>query len=85
MQDDAYAGSLPTTIVLPLSSALAALRFPGTTLIKATERSGLRADSVALVFQIRAIDRNRIIGKLGSVSEQELLEIRAEVSKILGE
>lgn len=69
MQDDAYAGSLPTTIVLPLSSALAALRFPGTSSVKATERSGLRTDSVALVFQIRAIDRSRIKGKLGSVSE----------------
>ena len=30
MQDDIYAGSLPTTMVIPLSSSLAALRFPGT-------------------------------------------------------
>jgi mRNA-degrading endonuclease toxin of MazEF toxin-antitoxin module len=36
LQDDAYAGSLPTTIVVPLSSAVAALRFPGTALIKAS-------------------------------------------------
>ncbi len=50
IQDDVNAGSLPTTIVIPLSSALAALRFPGTASIKATEDSGLRTDSVAIVF-----------------------------------
>ncbi len=60
MQDDASAGSLPTTIVIPLSTALAALRFPGTASIKPTKESGLRTDSVALVFQIRAIDRSRV-------------------------
>lgn len=58
MQDDVYAGNLPTIIVIPLSSALTALRFPGTASVKATQSSGLRTDSVALVFQIRAIDRS---------------------------
>ncbi len=84
MQSDSYAGSLPTTIVIPLSSAMAALRFPGTAQVKATEASGLRVNSVALVFQIRAIDRNRIKEFLGSVASTELLEIRAEMSKLFG-
>ncbi len=84
MQDDVYAGNLPTTIVIPLSSALAALRFPGTASVMATQSSGLRADSVALVFQIRAIDRSRVKSALGSVSEQELIEIKTEVAKLLG-
>ena len=52
MQDDGYASSLPTTVVIPLSSAMAALRFPGTAQVKATDSSGLRTDSVALVFQM---------------------------------
>lgn len=84
MQDDVYAGSLPTTIVIPLSSALGALRFPGTASVKATQSSGLRTDSVALVFQIRAIDRGRVKTALGSISEQELIEIKTEVAKLLG-
>jgi mRNA interferase MazF len=73
MQDDVYAGNLPTTIVIPLSSAMAALRFPGTASVKATQSSGLRTDSVALVFQIRAIDRSRVKAALGSISDQELV------------
>ena len=40
LQDDTYAGSLPTAIVVPLSSAMAALRFPGTARVKATLASG---------------------------------------------
>jgi mRNA interferase MazF len=84
LQDDAYAGSLPTTIVVPLSSAMAALRFPGTVRINATNVSGLRIDSVALVFQIRAIDRARIAERIGRLASAESLEIRSEYQKLLG-
>ncbi|MBU6239428.1 MAG: type II toxin-antitoxin system PemK/MazF family toxin [Planctomycetes bacterium] len=84
MQEDEYAFSLPTTIVIPLSSAIAALRFPGTSQVKATTMSGLRADSVALAFQIRAIDRHRIKEHIGIVSPAELVEIREELRKLFG-
>ena len=79
--DDGYAGSLPTVLVIPLSSAISALRFPGTTLIKADKKSGLRTDSVALVFQLRAIDRGRITEKIGVVSESEIVDIRSEPAR----
>jgi mRNA interferase MazF len=84
MQDDAYGYSLPTTAVLPLSSSIAALRFPGTAQIRVSENSGLRTDSVALAFQIRAIDRGRIKDKIGVVSVAELSEVRSEPAKLLG-
>ena len=70
IQNDGYAGSLPTVLVIPLSSAIAALRFPGTAPIKASPTSGLRTDSVALVFQLRAIDRGRIKEKLALFPNQ---------------
>jgi len=84
LQEDGYAAALPTTVVVLLTSAIGALRFAGTQLIKATQASGLRADSVALVFQIRATDRSRVRAKLGSVSEEELRELRSELSKLFG-
>ena len=84
IQNDGYAGSLPTVLVIPLSSAIAALRFPGTALVKADKASGLRTDPVALVFQLRAIDRDRIKEKIVVVSESELVEIRSELAKLLG-
>lgn len=84
MQDDAYAGGLPTTVLVPLSSTIAALRFPGTSRFNATKLSGLRNDSVALVFQIRAIDRSRVAEKVGTTTEEEIREIRSELVKLLG-
>ena len=84
MQDDAYASALPTTVVVPLSSAIGALRFAGTQRIKATQASGLRIDSVALIFQIRAIDRSRVTTKIGTVNDSELLAIRLEMSRLFG-
>lgn len=84
LEENGYAGSLPTVLVIPLSSAIAALRFPGTAPIKANETSGLRTDSVALVFQLRAIDRGRIKDAIGNVSESELAEVRLELAKLLG-
>lgn len=84
IQNDDYAGSLPTVLVIPLSTAMAALRFPGTAQIKAEKQSGWRTDSVALVFQLRAIDRGRIKEKIGVVSEAEMVDVRSELAKLLG-
>jgi mRNA interferase MazF len=60
LQDDDYGGNLPVVLVVPLTTARAAMRFAGTTLIRPTVENGLRQASVALVFQLRAIDRVRI-------------------------
>lgn len=84
MQNDVFAGSLPTVLLIPLSSAIGALRFQGTALIRANKTSGLRTDSVALVFQLRAIDRGRIKEEMGAVTESELADIRSELAKLLG-
>lgn len=84
-QQDSYGSSLPTLLVIPLSSTKAALRFPGTALIRATTDSGLKNDSVALVFQLRAIDRGRIIGQLGKVHRGELSTISEELQKLTRE
>ncbi len=85
IQDDGYAANLPTVIVVPLSSAKSALRFPGTTLVRAGIRSGLRTDSVALVFQCRAIDRVRIRERLGIVADDERASIMIELRKLVGQ
>jgi mRNA-degrading endonuclease toxin of MazEF toxin-antitoxin module len=82
LQDDRYAGGLPVALVVPLTPARAAMRFPGTTLIQPTSENGLRRASVALGFQLRAIDRNRIEDRVGAVSAQALAEIFGELDKL---
>ena len=83
-QDDAYASHLPTVLVIPLSSARAALRFAGTTLIRATPQSGLRVASVALAFQLRAVDRHRVGGRVGEVTNVEKQAIFEELDTLMG-
>jgi mRNA interferase MazF len=60
------------------------MRFAGTTPIRPTAENGLRQVSVALVFQLRAIDRRRIQDRIGSVSEEVLREIFEELGKLTG-
>ncbi len=67
--------SLPTTLIVPLTSQLDALRFAGTVLVEADSTNGLRRASVALVFQLTAVDSHYIAGRLGMVSSEVLEEI----------
>ena len=69
-QDDDYGGDLPVVLVVPLTTARAAMRFAGTTLIQPTAENGLRQASVALVFQLRAIDRSRVQERIGAVDAE---------------
>lgn len=60
-----------TTIVFPLSKQLKNLDQPTHTLIKKSINTGLREDSLVLGEQIRVISSQRIICKLGSVTDKE--------------
>src|SRR5262249_44019370 len=84
LQDDDYGGNLPVVLVVPLTTARAAMRFEGTTLIRATAENGLRQVSVVLVFQVRAIDRGRIQERIGAVSAEVLNAMFAELGKLTG-
>lgn len=85
IQDQRVGEKLPTVLVIPLTSSQRALRFAGTASIAATTKSGLKNDSVALVFQALAIDRSRVDDKTGSVSEQERAEVQKQLRTLTGE
>lgn len=83
-QSDARAANLPTVLVIPLTTQIDALRFPGTILIEADERNGLHRHSVALVFQLTAIDRRFIANRLGEVAAHMLQQIRLALDELTG-
>jgi mRNA-degrading endonuclease toxin of MazEF toxin-antitoxin module len=66
---------VPTVLCIPFTSQLDALRFPGTVLVEADANNGLRKPSVALVFQLTAIDRRHVTTRLGSLSATTLAAI----------
>jgi mRNA interferase MazF len=70
--------------VIPLTGAASALRFKGTVEIQPTSTNGLQKSSVALVFQLRAVDRKRILERIGSLSDDNLKEIHAMLDALMG-
>lgn len=78
------AAALPTTLIIPLTSQLDALRFAGTVLVEADTQNGLRRASVALVFQLTAVDRRHVSDRLGTVSQEVLDELWLAPDKLTG-
>ncbi|MBI2550040.1 type II toxin-antitoxin system PemK/MazF family toxin [Candidatus Woesearchaeota archaeon] len=70
-------------IAVPLTSNLQALRFLSTIEIKPSKKNGLSAVSVALTFQLRAIDKKRIRRKIGEIEDHFLQALDAALTKLL--
>ena len=84
VQSERSATRIPTVLVVPLTSSLDALRFPGTVLLESDAQNGLRRSSVALVFQLTAIDRRLLTNRLGNVSSKVLDEILLALDELTG-
>ncbi|MBS4027037.1 MAG: type II toxin-antitoxin system PemK/MazF family toxin [Ignavibacteriales bacterium] len=66
-----------------MTSQLSAQTFPGTFLIKPDEENNLERTSVALVFQVRAIDKRRLKNKIGKLNTKQLSELRKNMDMLL--
>lgn len=75
---------LPTVLVIPLTSKIKAIEFPFTLLIEPDRDNNLDFVSVALLFQLRAIDKNRLKNKLGKISLNKLKLIKNKISELMG-
>jgi len=74
---------LPTVLIVPMTSQLAAQTFPGTFLISPDSENGLTMPSVVLVFQLRAIDKRRLRRKIGRLNAQHLTELRLHLKALM--
>lgn len=84
IQVDAAIANLSTVIVVPFTSNTASLRFFGSVLIVATPTNGLTCDSIALIQQLRVIDKRRITRVVGKLSADDLADIESKVRELLG-
>jgi mRNA interferase MazF len=84
LQDEEYATGLPLVIMVPMTGAIAASRFAGTLTIEPDETNGLRKTSVAMVFQVRAIDRRTIREQIGSLSDENVANIYDLLDSLTG-
>ncbi len=73
----------PMLMIVPVTSSIGALRFSFTVKIEPSEQNGLTLPSVAMIFQMRAIDRKRIIRKIGALESEYLTQVDAEIWRML--
>lgn len=76
--------SLPTVLLVPLTTQQDALRFNGTALIEPDSQNNLSSISVALVFQLTALDKNALEKKIGKISDEKLAEIWTAFDELTG-
>src|SRR6266699_1842436 len=74
---------LSTVVIIPLTTQSRRAGFANTVLIPARE-AGQDRDSVALCHQIRALDRRKLIHKIGELAPERLSEIELSVVFVLG-
>ncbi|MBI3653558.1 MAG: type II toxin-antitoxin system PemK/MazF family toxin [Acidobacteria bacterium] len=83
VQATAFAARLPTTLIVPLTSQFAATSFAGTFLIQPDAENQLNANSFALVFQLRAIDKRRVKRKIGKLNDADLAKLYSHLKALM--
>lgn len=86
IQNDVGNKHSTTTIIIPLTHIIKGLHIPTHALIKKSEENGLKVDSMLLGEQIRVISEQRIIEKVGRITNPKVLsEIRRVRNANFGE
>lgn len=78
-----FANRGPTVVVIPLTTNIKRRTLPTSLFIPKGE-GGLSEDSVALVDQIRAVDKSRLDKRIGILSDEYLRRLDIIVKRTLG-
>lgn len=84
VQNDPFTAALPTVIVVPFTGNLAAARFAGTLRVDPDGKNGLTKPSIALAFQVRAIDQRDYVQRLGEINAAALAAVTALIQHLTG-
>ncbi len=84
VHDDATSDTLSVIMIVPFTSNMKAHRFPHTIVVQPTEENGLSVTSVLLVFQLRAIDKQRITKTIGHLESELIQKVNQEMKSLLG-
>lgn len=74
---------IPTVLVVPFTTQIKASNFPFTFVVEPDSTNHLASTSVALVFQLRAIDKKRLKNKLGNLHPVDIQTLKQNLEKIL--
>jgi len=71
-------------LVVPVTKNLETLRFPHTFQISPSPRNGLSVPSVALVYQLRALDSAKVVSVRGHLEDHSIERLDSELRQMLG-
>ena len=74
---------IPTVLIIPFTTQIKALNFPFTFAVEPDTKNNLTSSSVALVFQLRAIDKKRLKNKIGSLNAAGIKNLKQKIKNIL--
>jgi mRNA-degrading endonuclease toxin of MazEF toxin-antitoxin module len=84
LQELTFNNSLPTTLIVPLTSKLSTKRFAGTLVIQPDQQNGLMVPSVALVFQMRTLDQRNCLTLMGTLDTATMDQIFNVLDQLTG-
>lgn len=71
-------------LIIPLTSNMSALnKLPFTIKIEKNQKNNLEKDSVALTFQLQAIDKKRLKKKIGFLESDKIKEINDSIKDLI--
>lgn len=83
VHDDATSETLSVVMIVPFTSNLKAQRFPHTVIVQPSKQNGLTVQSVLLVFQLRAIDKQRVTRVVGHLENDLIEKVNQEMRDLL--
>ena len=83
IQNDTGNRYSPTVVVLAVTSQLQKARLPTHVLLSAAGH-GLERDSVVLAEQVRTLDKRRLRTRIGSLTPEDMAQVRRAVMVSLG-
>jgi mRNA interferase MazF len=72
---------LPVVIVCPLTSKIK--NYKGNIILEPDEENGLTEASEIMIFHIRSISKERLVRKIGEISDKELIGLKLGLDDIL--
>jgi mRNA interferase MazF len=75
---------LPIVQIIPLTSREQAKNYKHTVVIQGDEENHLDKTSIALLFQLRAIDKRRLKMQLGKLKEKDIEQLKMALKAMYG-
>lgn len=83
VHNNATISQLSVIMIIPLTTQLNAANFPHTLLLQPSIKNGLDFPSVLLIFQLRAIDKSRVVRTIGQLESSIYKQVIKDLRKLL--